>query len=179
MATISRLFKIFLYTIAALAILAFGLNSLVRVSGPGGDSSVGIVEDWLFGGPASISTLFHSDNFNKWDESAKLTRQIAQVIQTDGARLLNDPGLEAKRVATAAKAAKAYKLASAIPDSYLAKSNPQLPKMFNDHLVKATQLWSLGIGGKDSKAISEGIHEYNQFLTWLRSQGREAFKTLR
>ena len=168
------------FAFVALALVIVALNYSVRV-GSTAEGSYGVVEHWIFG--RSVRSAFtrrlHSEAFNHWDDANKLSAQVAAIIATNGPALVLDPHLSDERARAALLARTAFNSATAIPDAYLAASNPDLPAQYKTHFVEGMRLFAEGLENSDNVRVGEGIDHYNSFLRWIQARDRNDFKPLR
>lgn len=122
-----------------------------------------------------------SKDSQRWDDSAKASSEVADLIMKYGVQeLLFNPDHEALRRKAEKLSEAAYSEAKAIPNEYLADSNPELPDTFSTkHFVPAMRHWQHGFAEKDIGAVRQGISGYNVFLIWMQSHNRSDFKNIR
>jgi hypothetical protein len=77
------------------------------------------------------------------------------------------------------KSEEAYKHATAIPKENLAKSNPDLPKVYFESFVPAVDFLNRGFSEGNLQMAKQGVSAYNDFLVWVQSLERSEFKPLR
>jgi hypothetical protein len=161
--------------------LAIAANHFVRVTySP--SRSVGIINHLLYGHllAEAFGQGMMSENFRRWDYSAKASSDVADLIIKYGAQeLLFNPDREALRRQAQQLSEAAYLAASAIPKEYLANSNPELPDAYSTHFVPALRHWHRGFAEKDIGAVQQGISDYNTFLRWMQSHKHSDFKNIR
>ncbi|MBI2928256.1 MAG: hypothetical protein HYY24_21515 [Verrucomicrobia bacterium] len=179
MKLLTRISKALASGFVGIVVVLFGLNYFVRVSD--GRSSYGIVEEWLFhrSATSALSRSLKSENLKRYEDSSSLSEQIAALLTSKSTRLLTDPSLESERTNAARMARTAHELASAIPEDYLAASNPDLARMWDRHFVAAMRLWSEGLAEGRQEMVANGIEDYNAFLVWIQSKKRSDFKPMR
>ena len=179
MKPLARIAKTLASGIIGIVVVLFGLNYFVRVSD--GRSSYGIVEEWLLhrSATSAFSRSLKSKNLKRYEDSSSLSEQIAALLTSKGTRLLTDPSLESERTNAARMARTAHELASAIPEDYLAASNPDLARMYVRHFVAAMKLWSEGLAEGRQEMVASGIENYNAFIVWIQSKNRSDFEPMR
>ena len=94
---------------------------------------------------------------------------MAQAIEKNGIRLIDDPIFDKERNGAEQMAMKAYNLASNIPKKYLSASNPELPQYFKEHFIEAMGLWAHGLKEKNQQLIADGVDNYNKFIDWIQN----------
>jgi len=179
MKPLTRISKALASVLVGIVVLLFGLNYFVRVSD--GRSSYGVIEEWLFAQSATfaLSRSLKSENLKRYEDSSSLSQQVVALLTSKGTRLLTDPSLESERANATKMARTAQELASAIPEDYLAASNPDLAQMWTRHFVTAMRLWSEGLAEGRQERVVDGIKDYNVFLVWIQSKNRSDFKAMR
>ncbi len=179
MKMLTRISKALAAALIGIVVLLFGLNYFVRVSD--GRNSYGIVEEWLFHRSAmsALSRSLKSENLKRYEDSSKLSGQVAALLTSKGTGLLTDPSLESERANAVKMACTAHELASAIPEDYLATSSLDLARMWASHFVTAMRLWSEGLAQGRQEMVADGIKDYNAFLIWIQSKNRSDFKAMR
>lgn len=175
-----KILKIFGTFIIVVISLLFIANNFIRVSDGFGDS-IGIIEDLTFG-----KSLFQmvlppwSENFKRWDSSSKASKVIGGLLRKYGAqRLLSEPGLKKQKEMAKELSATAYQNASLVPKEYLKQSNGELPTVYFKYFVPAMKHWQKGFLHNSEEDIQSGSIEYNNFLLWMQSKGRNDFKPFR
>jgi hypothetical protein len=160
-------------------VVAFGLNQFFRISTP--EKDWGIVEHWILGRPLmDIFAPPWSDNYKHWDAASKAGRVVADIIQKNGiADLIHNPALMKERELAQRKSEEAYKHAAAIPQEYLAKNNPDLPKVYFESFVPAMDFLNRGFSTGNLQMAKQGVSAYNDFLVWVQSRDRSEFKPMR
>lgn len=143
--------------------VAIAANHFVRVTySP--SRSIGIVEHLLFGRPMTepLGRGIMSEDSRRWDDSAKASSEVANLILRYGAQeLLFNPNHETPRRQAEQLSEAAYSAASAIPKEYLSDSNPELPDAYFRHFVPAMRHWHLGFARKTSAMCGK------EFLTTI------------
>ena len=174
-----RFIRMALSVFVPLALVAGALNFFVRFQATGADSH-GIVEHMIFGSSAraAFGRMLHSEEFIRYDDAARLSAQLLDLLQEHGVGLASDPGLKAERQRAAILARAAYVSARAVPDGYLAGSNPELPTQYKDHFAESMRLLAEGLENSARARVSEGIDQYNNFLLWIQARSRSDFKSL-
>jgi hypothetical protein len=174
-----RAFNVFGAAIGILIVGALMANQCIRVSDSKKDW--GIVENLILGRPfMEIFAPPWSDNYKHWDAASNAGRVVADLIQKYGiADLAHNPDLTKERQLAQSKSEEAYINAAAIPKEYLAKSNPDLPKVYFESFVPAMDLLNRGFEEENLQMLKQGVSAYNDFLIWIQSRERSEFKPLR
>jgi hypothetical protein len=174
-----RMLKMHGGAIGVMIIIAFGLNNFFGISTA--EKDWGIVEHWILG--RSLMDIFAppwSDNYRHWDAASKAGLIVADLIHKNGiADLAQNPDLIKERDLARRKSEEAYKHAAAIPQEYLAKSNPDLPKVYFESFVPAMDFLNRGFSAGNLQMAKQGVSAYNDFLVWVQSRDRSEFKPLR
>jgi hypothetical protein len=163
----------------ALVVLVFAANQFIRVAAGGRDW--GIVEEFIFGRPLTEALAPPwSDDFKKWDSAIKASHAVADFIETHGiGDLATSADLTQQRELAAKMSEVAYSNSVAIPQSYLATSNSELPEMYFGHFVPAMDSFRQGFSQQDVDLVRNGVSHYNAFLVWMQSRKRSDFKGIR
>jgi len=117
-----------------------------------------------------------SENFNRWNESSRLSELVSSVLISIGPDLLEDPSLESERMKTAKLSRAAYESANQIPAEYLRASNPELPEQYVLLFAPSMKLWAEGLEERNLEKVLDGIDHYNAFVLWIKSKNRSDFK---
>jgi hypothetical protein len=174
-----RLFNGLAVAIGIVLVGAFTANTCIRVSDSKKDW--GIVENLILGRPfMELLAPPWSDNYKHWDAASKAGRVVADILLKHGiADLAQNPDLIKERQLAQRMSEEAYKNAAAIPQEYLAKSNPDLPKVYLERFVPAMDLLNRGFRDGDLQILKQGVSNFNAFLIWMQSHDRSEFKPLR
>lgn len=174
-----KAFTVFFMGIGIVIVITFMANNLFRVSTP--EKDWGIIEHWVLGRPL-IELFFPpwSENYKHWDAASKASSDVADLILEHGiGSLIHDPNLAKERQLAERKSEEALNNATAIPEDYLAQSNPHLPKAYFESFVPAMDSLDRGFGEGDPQMVKQGVSAYNDFLIWMQSHERSDFKPLR
>jgi len=176
---VKKAFEVLCNAIGIVLMVAFVANQLFRISTS--EKDWGIVEHWILGRPLmDIFAPPWSDNYKHWDAASKAGRVVADLVQKHGiADLIHNPDLLEERELAQRKSEEAYKHAAAIPKEYLARSNPDLPKVYFESFVPAMDFLNRGFCEGNLQMLEQGISAYNDFLVWMQSRERSEFKPLR